>query len=308
VYVYYSLMPKADTNEPIIDAHHHLWRAAKVPWVSGPMQPRIFGDYGAIRRDYPVEEYMADATPHGVVKSVYVQVNVAPGDEVEEVEWVQSVGDQHGFPHGIVGYADLRAPDVAATLDLERAQTRLRGIRQQLHWHENPQYRFASTPDVVNEPAFRGGMKVLASRGLVFELQVFASQMRDAARLAQGFPDVTFVLLHAGMLDDRSSEGWERWRSGMRLLAMTPNVHVKLSGLGTFTRACSVELWKPVIEETLRMFGPGRCIFGSNFPIEKLWTTYGELVSVTKTCLAGLTAEERRAVLHDNAAKVYRLS
>jgi predicted TIM-barrel fold metal-dependent hydrolase len=301
-------MQKADTNESIIDAHHHLWRAARVPWLAGPAEPRIFGEYGAIRRDYAVEEYMADATPHGVVKSVYVQVNVAPGDEVEEVEWAQSVGDTHGFPHGIVGYANLLAPDVAATLDRERAHPRLRGIRQQLHWHENPQYRFAPTPDVVNEPAFRGGMKALASRGLVFELQVFASQMRDAARLAQGFPDVTFVLLHAGMLEDRSPEGWERWRSGMRLLAMTPNVHVKLSGLGTFTRACSVELSKPVIEETLRMFGPARCIFGSNFPIEKLWTSYGEIVSVTKACLAGLTAEERRGVLHDNAEKVYQLS
>jgi predicted TIM-barrel fold metal-dependent hydrolase len=300
-------MPDADADEPIIDAHHHLWRAARVPWLAGPMQPRIFGEYAAIRRDYPVEEYMADATPHGVVKSVHVQVNVAPGDEVEEVEWVQSVGDRHGFPQAIIGYADLRAPDVAATLDRELANSRLRGIRQQLHWHENPQYRFAATPDIVNEPSFRGGMKALASRELVFELQVFAYQMRDAARLAQAFPGVTFVLLHAGMLEDRSSEGWERWRSGMRLLAMTRNVHVKLSGLGTFVRACSVELWKPVIDETLRMFGPERCIFGSNFPIEKLWTTYAEIVSVTKACLAGLTPAQRRAVLHDNAEKVYRL-
>lgn len=271
------------------------------------MQPRIFGEYGPIRRDYLPEEYMADARPHGIVKSVYVQVNVAPGDEVEEVAWVQSAGDAHGFPHAIVGYADLSAPDLAATLDREAAHANLRGVRQQLHWHENPLYRFAPRPDMMNDTAFRAGMKAVASRGLLFELQVFASQMADAARLAQDFPEVTFVLLHAGMAEDRRPEGWKRWQEGMRLLAAKPNVHVKLSGLGTFVRACSVELWKPVIEETLAFFGPARCMFGSNFPIEKLWTSYGEIVSVTKTCLAGLSQQDRRAVFHDNAQRVYRL-
>ena len=115
------------------------------------------------------------------------------------------------------------------------------------------------------------------------------------------------IILHAGMPADRGTDEWKRWQEGMRLLAASQNVYVKLSGLGTFTRACSVELWKPVIEETIAFFGPARCLFGSNFPIEKLWTSYGELVSVTKTCLAGLSRQDRRAVLHDNAARVYRL-
>jgi predicted TIM-barrel fold metal-dependent hydrolase len=94
----------------------------------------------------------------------------------------------------------------------------------------------------------------------------------------------------------------------MRLLAAEPNVNVKLSGLGTFVRACSVELWKPVVEETLEIFGAKRCVFGSNFPIEKLWTSYARLVDVMKECLGGLSGTERRAVLHDNALRVYRLT
>lgn len=294
-------------TQPIIDAHHHIWRAARTPWLSGPMQPRIFGEYSAIRRDYTIDEYLEDATASGVTRSVYVQVNVAPGDEVEEVAWVQSVGEEHGFPHGIVAYADLCSPHVTDTLDRERAHSRLRGIRQQLHWHENPLYRFAARADLANDKAFRNGIKALAARGLLFELQVFTSQMADAARLASDFPEVTFVLLHAGMPEDRSVEGEKRWRTAMRLLAANANVCVKLSGLGTFTRTCSVELWKPVVEETLELFGPDRCLFGSNFPIEKLWTSYAALVSVMKTCLAGLSEDERRAVLHDNAQRIYRL-
>lgn len=271
------------------------------------MQPRIFGDYAAIRRDYLVDEYMADARPHGVVKSVYVQVNVAPSDEVEEVAWVQSVGDAHGFPHAIIGYADLSAPDIADTLDRERTHPNLRGVRQQLHWHDNPLYRYAPRADVMNDAAFRNGMKAVAERGLVFELQVFSSQMREAARLAQDFPEVTFILLHAGMAEDRSPAGWERWQNGMRLLAACPNVCVKLSGLGTFTRSCSIDAWQPIIEHTLGFFGPARCVFGSNFPIEKLWTSYGQIVSVTRACLKGLSPAEQRAVFHDNAQRLYHL-
>src|SRR5947209_111336 len=118
----------------VIDAHHHIWRVAEVPWLAGPPVPRIFGDYTALRQDYPVEQFIRDVAPCGVVKSVYIQINVAAGREVEEVEWVQSAADARGFPHGIVGYADLAAPDVAQTLDREMASANLRGIRQQLHW------------------------------------------------------------------------------------------------------------------------------------------------------------------------------
>ncbi len=290
----------------ILDSHHHIWRLANLPWLAGPPVPRIFGDYAALRRDYPVDEFMATVRPAGVVKSVYVQVNVAPGREVDEVAWVQSVADRHGFPHGIVGYADLAAADVAAVLDRERTHKNLRGIRQQLHWHETPLYRFAPRPDLMNDPAWRRGLREVEARGLLFELQVFASQMADAARLAREHPDLQLVLLHAGMLEDRSPAGWTAWRTGMRALAGCPNVAVKLSGLGTFEHRCSVELWRPVVSETVAMFGPERCLFGSNFPIESLWTTYDRLVAVMRQCLDDLPPAAQRAVFYDNAARFYR--
>ncbi len=294
-------------NQPIIDAHHHIWSLARVPWLNGPQLPRIFGDYGALRRDYAIEEFINEIKPQGVEKSVYIQINVAPGDEIGEVQWVQSVADAHDFPHGIVGYADLAAPDVGALLDRQMACVNLRGIRQQLHWHEKPLYRFAARPDLMNDSAWRAGLRQLEQRGLLFELQVFSGQMADAAKLARDFPGVTFVLLHAGMLEDRSADGWAAWRRGMRALAARPNVVVKLSGLGTFEHRCSVDLWQPVVMETVSLFGAERCLFGSNFPIEKLWTTYDCLVSVMRECLCGLPPAAQRAIFFDNAQRIYRL-
>lgn len=291
----------------IIDAHHHIWLRRDIPWLQGPQVARIFGEYGALQRDYSVEDFLADVAGTQVSKSVYVQANWAPGRAEDEVAWVQSVADRHGFPHGIVGYADLSAPDVGDLLDRMGRHANFRGVRQQMHWHEKTLYRFAARPDLMNDPQWRRGMRQVQQRGLVFELQVFASQMADSVRLARDFPGVPFVLLHAGMMEDRSKAGIAAWRSGLAALAACPNVVTKLSGLGTFERACSPELWRTPVGTALDLFGPSRCLYGSNFPIEKLWTSYDKLMATMDRLLAGLAPVERRAVLHDNAARLYRI-
>src|SRR5688572_12810668 len=133
---------------PIVDAHHHIWRQDDLPWLKGPMVPRIFGPYEAIRRDYPIDEFLADIAGSGVEKSVYVQTNWAKTGAVEEVAWVQGIADAHGFPNAIVGYADLLDENVGETLAAQAKHPLMRGVRMQLHWHENAMYRFAPRPDV----------------------------------------------------------------------------------------------------------------------------------------------------------------
>jgi len=291
----------------IIDAHHHIWRKNDLPWLRDEPQPRIFGEYASIRRDYPIEEYLADIQAQSVEKSVYVQTNWTPSDGVKEVAWVQSVADRSTHLNAIVGYADLGSPEVEETLARQWQFTRFRGIRQQLHWHTNSQYRFASRPDLMNDSGWRRGFSLLEKFGLIFELQIFAHQMSDGAALAAAFPGIKIVLEHAGMLEDRSREGWERWREGMRQLAKERNVYVKLSGLGTFERTCSKELMRPVILETVEMFGPNRCMFGSNFPIEKIWTSYAELLAAYQSVLADFSWQERNEIMGNTAATVYSL-
>jgi predicted TIM-barrel fold metal-dependent hydrolase len=302
-------MPDAVSQpaEPIVDAHHHIWRFNRTPWLQGPPVPRIFGEYSALRRDYLMTDFLSDCTAAGVVQSVYVQVNVAPGDEIEEVQWVSSVASQHGLPNAITAFADLASLQVASTLDAQLAVPGVRAIRQQLHWHVNAQYRFASRADLFDDPIWRRGLAEVARRNLAFELQVFPAQMRGAIELVRSFPELQFVLIHAGMLEDRSPAGWQQWREVMVDLARLPNVVVKLSGLGTFLRACHEQGWRDVIVQTVECFGPQRCMFGSNFPIERLWTSYGELVRVFKRCIDGYSAAERTALLSGTARRVYAL-
>ena len=292
-----------------MDAHHHIWRQADLAWLQGPPQPRIFGEYAAIRRDYPIEEYMAEARAAGVARSVYVQTNWPAGREEEEVAWVQSVADRHGFPHAIVGYADLAAPAVGATLD--RMMKHAARCAASASSSTGTRSRSTGSPrGPISWTIRRGapGSRRWRGAGCSSSSRCSPARWRRAARLVRDFPQATFVLMHAGMLEDRSPEGWTRWRAGMRALAAAPNVHVKLSGLGTFARACSVELWSPVIRETVELFGPGRCMFGSNFPIEKLWTTYDEVVRVTTACLAGLSAGSSARCSTTPPDRVYRLA
>jgi len=291
----------------IIDAHHHIWRRRDLPWLDGPMQPRIFGPYEPIRRDYLIDEYLADLADTGVAKSVYVQCNWPKDRFEDEVAYVQQVADETGFPHAIVSYADFLVGDVRPQLDRLTKYPGMRGLRMQLQWHKNPQYQFASAPDLARDPTLQKNVARLADYGWSFDLQVFAGQMPGAAELADSAPKVTFILQHAGMIEDLSPAGWDEWRKAMRLLASRPNVVSKLSALGTFIHKNDPAHIAAVVRETIEIFGPERCLFGSNFPVEKLWTQYADLIGAYRQAIEPLGEAVARAAFHDTAARVYRI-
>lgn len=291
----------------IVDAHHHIWRQTDLPWLVGPIKPRIFGPYEPIRRDYSISEYLEDIADCGVTQSVYVQTNWAKDQFETEAAWVQRTYDQAGWPHAIVAYADFGAPDVRPQLDRLARYPLVRGVRMQLHWHENPMFSFAARADFCEDAGFRRNIARLADYGWSFDLQVFSDQMAGAATLAATCPAVTFVLQHAGMLHDASSEGLTHWREGMSRLAEQPNVVSKLSGLGTFIRRNDTRHIANVVRETVAMFGASRCLFGSNFPIEKLWTSCRALVDAYRAVISDLTPGEQSDILASTARRVYRL-
>lgn len=292
----------------MIDAHHHIWRQQDLPWLSGPEQPRIFGPYRPIMRDYLIDEFLEDIAGSGIEKSIYVQANWATDRFEDEVSWVQSVADDNGWPHAIVGYADFMVDDVRPQLDRLKPYPLMRGIRQQFHWHENPLYRFAARPDLPLDATVQRNISSLSDYGWSFELQVFSGQMNEAAALVTACPDVTFILQHAGMLEDNSSVARARWEEGMKRLADCHNVVSKLSAFGTFIHRNDPDFIADMITATVGMFGADRCLYGSNFPIEKLWTSYFDLFNAFKAATTSLSAAARLSIFNDTAVRVYRLN
>ncbi|MEM7693875.1 MAG: amidohydrolase family protein [Pseudomonadota bacterium] len=287
----------------IIDAHHHIWRRADLPWLLGPTQPRIFGNYDAIKRDYPIEEFLADAAPCGVTHSVYVQANWAANWFLDEARFVAQAAERTGAPHATVAFCNMFQDDARRDLDALSRIPLVRGVRHQMHHHHNPLYRFAPTADAVARPAVARNVAALADYGFVFELQVFAPQIEAALTLVEACPGTTFVLQHALMLEDLSDEGRAAWRTALGRLAAHENVVCKLSGLGTFLRANDAAHIAFVAEAALGAFGAERCLFGSNFPIEKLWTDYGALFGAIEAAVG----EARHAVFCETAARVYAI-
>lgn len=292
----------------IIDSHHHIWLKKDVPWLADEPRPRIFGPYEAIRRDYSVEEFQKDHGDLPVVKSVYVQCNWDPARAMDEAAWVQQVADEHGFPHGIVAFADLTGEDVEAKIESLSAFRNLCGIRHQIHWHANADWAYVPEPEIFNSPKWRAGLRHVASRGLPFDLQIFPSQMKAACALLDAFSTLPFILNHAGMPEDRSAPAWAMWCEGLREMSKRDNVFVKFSGLNTFEHRCSADLMRPIVQEVLKHFPAKRCMFGSNFPIEKLWTTYGDYVAALLDAVGSESQDDIDQIFFGTAAAVYKLN
>lgn len=293
-------------NQPIIDSHFHIWRQEDLPWLLGPMVPRIFGPYEPIRRDYPIEEFLEDQSRSGIEKAVYVQTNWAREDFEKEVAWVQETADRTGWPHAIVGYADMSVEDVRPQLDRLKQYPLLRGVRMQLHWHENPDYRFAPSAEQVLDPNVRKNVARLKEYGLSFDLQLFPAQMRDGAELVGENPDTQFILTHTGMLTSSDQETVDAWDAGLRELAKQPNLNAKLSGLGTFVHRNDPELIDLVVSRAVAILGSDRLMFGSNFPIEKLWTDHLTMVNAYRAAIGKFNARQQTDMFHGTATRIYR--
>lgn len=230
-----------------------------------------------------------------MVKTVYVETEWDPRDPVGEMRYVARLRAETGFPTVAVAQAWLDREDLRATLDALSGFDFVRGIRHK------------PRPGQMSDTRWRAGFAELARRGLRFDLQAPWSQLAEAARLASDFPDARVILNHAGLPADRSAEGLAGWKKAMRALAACPNAAVKISGLGVPGRAWTAELNRGVVLSAIEAFGVERTMFGSNFPVDGLCTTFGGLIDGLREILRDLPQREQRAFFHDNAVRLYAM-
>lgn len=293
---------------PLIDPHHHLWDITNnyYPWLSEGPKPSAFGDYADLIHDYLLDDFLEDAKNQNLVKSVHLDVGYDPADPVGETRWLQAIADKRGFPHGIVGYADFSAPDVADLLDAHMESPNFRGIRQSMNYHPDSAKTYLSRPEVSRTPEWRRGFKELVKRDLSFDLQLYYPQMAEFHELAREFPDTQIILNHTGMQVD-GPEHFDAWRDGMKVLASAENVACKISGLGMGDFDWTPASIRPYVETAIEVFGVDRCMFASNFPVDKLFSSYDAIFDGFKEITAEMSDNERRKLFHDNAERFYRL-
>lgn len=262
----------------MIDAHHHLWdlSAVQYPWLMEKGAKRFFGDPTPIQRDYLIDEFRTEAAAMGVSGSVHIQVGAA--DPMGEAMWVQSVADTNpDWPMAQVVFCDLTSDDFDRQLDAYVALSTVRGVRQ-IVGRAPEEDAVTGTNALLGNPLFVSGLKEAGRRGLSFDLQLIPELMQDCARVLEQTPETKIALCHAGSPHDRSADGLRYWAQELKHLSALPHVTCKLSGLGMFEHDWTTDSIKPIVETCLEQFGPKRVMFGSNFPVDKLYSDYATLV------------------------------
>ncbi|WP_248963849.1 amidohydrolase family protein [Sphaerisporangium perillae] len=280
-----------------IDAHHHIWDLSRRPqtWLHPP-------EMAPIRQDFTLADHASEAARAGIGRSVLVQVL---GDAQETREFL-ALAEKSDTVAAVVGWADLTRPDLAdelAALAASPGGQLLRGIRHLVQGEPDP--RWLARDEV------REGLGRVAAAGLTYDLLVAPHQLPAAIETVRVVPELGFVLDHLAK-PSIASEKLEPWAGLIRELAAEPNVTAKLSGL--ITEAAwddwDAEALRPYVDFALDAFGPGRLMFGSDWPVCLLagslpaWTETAEALLTD----AGLSSDERDAVFHGTATRVYRLT
>jgi L-fuconolactonase len=318
-----------DVLEPelrIVDAHHHFY--ARPTWT------------------YLADDYLADAsTGHNVVASVYMQAQTryrVDGPEVlkpvGETEFVSAISRQHtsSIPEvakALVGHADLRlGADVREVLEahVQAGQGRFRGVRHLSTWDADSSLTnplSAAPRGLLADKAYLQGVSQLATLGLSYDAWLFFHQLPELFELAKTVPDTPVVINHCGGIvrigayERLRSQVFETWLQGMRQLSKLPNVYVKLGGLGMringfeFEKGATpptslqlVDAWRPWMEPCIELFGADRCMFESNFPVDKGSYSYATCWNAFKRLTSSAGADERLALFEGTASRVYRLA
>lgn len=318
---------------PICDPHHHLWDH----WVSKSVEPRYLLD--DILKDVN--------TGHNIVSTLFIECgtmfNAAADEEmapIGETEFVNGIAAMSAsglygdcrIAAGIIGTVFLTRGDSAgAVLDAHLAAGggRFRGIRQAATWHASPDianHRTEPAPGLYANPTFREGFAHLGRRNLTFEAWCYHPQIPELTELARAFPDTTIILNHfggpigIGEYEGHRDEVFEAWSHSISELASCPNVMAKLGGLGMPVTGFGfhtqpkpptseefLNVTRPYFEHTIEAFGPARCMFESNFPVDKVSISYPVLWNAFKRLAAQYSPSEKADLFHDTATRTYRL-
>jgi predicted TIM-barrel fold metal-dependent hydrolase len=286
---------------PFVDTHVHFWDLNHPDLYYSWLQPDaihpVLRNIDEIKFPlYGPEQFLAEVANANVEKVVHVQAALGISDPVNETIWLQEGADRTGIPHGIVAYVDLKRPDAEREIVRhQEASPLVRGIRD------------FSEGDYLVDSAFQRGFGLLARHGLVCDLDCVWENMWKARDLAKMYADTVIVLDHAGFPRERTPEYFANWRRGMSALAEAENVHCKISGLGMCDNSWTVDSIRPWFEHCLEAFGVERCVLGTNWPVDKMFSPYDTVVDAYAQIVAPLSRDEQIALFSANAERVFRL-
>lgn len=286
----------------IIDTHIHFWDLStfKYPWLDGE-------EFASLRSNFAPRDVLVSSPD--VIATVHIQAEMDHrADPVAETAWLADIRQEktggRSAPTVCVGYADISAADLPHTLDRHQEYEFFRGIRQEA-WYD-PTLGRADVPkiDLLSQPQWVEGLREIARRGLTFDLLVFAHQLRQAAEVFSRVPELCVVIDHLGLPGSASdTEAWKHDLEHFR--SCVPNAFIKISGLAGVGSSLTSPAVRSAVLTAVDIFGPGRSMVGSNFPVDRERGNYEAIWHRLEQCTEDLTEMENEALYVGTAAKFY---
>ena len=300
---------KAD-DFPIVDPHQHFWDLSRnyYPWLCDPKPVHFrYGDYSSLKRNYLPPDYLRDAGALNIVKTVHEDALWDPSDPAGETRWLETVAAKYGYPHASIGSALFARDDIEEVLAGHARSKLTRGVRNFPASAAKPGDAKRGALGSMDDPKWRRGYALLEKHRFLFDVQVPWWHLDALAELARDFPKTQIVIVHTALPHDRSDEALAGWRAALELAATQPNVAIKISGLGRPGLPWTLTANGPIIRDTIDIFGPERCMFASNFPVDGLAGSFQVIYGGFRAAVSNRPIEERRMLFHDNAVRIYRL-
>ena len=283
-----------------VDTHVHFWdrslsELGGYDWLDpgGGLHP-VLGSWEAVKTpSYLPDDLLAESRFSNLVGVVHVQAALGIADPVEETRWLQRLADAGGVPSAAIAAVDLAAPDLRETIRRHTEYPIFRGVRDLRY------------DDYLENERWQGGFASLDAMVVCDDPDV--DQMPAAARLAARHPEITYCVDHAGFPRRRDADYFAAWRTGMRTLAAVPSTVVKISGLGMVDHRWTVESLRPWVLECIDAWGTDRAFFGTNWPLDRLFSSYADIVAAYATLIEACTPAEQQKLFSGNAARVFAL-
>ena len=285
---------------PFVDTHFHLYDM-KHPklhygWLERDAVHGFLPDTDPLKAQrYRIKDYLAEIRFSNVAKAIHVQAAVNTRDPVAETEWLQVFADETGYPHGVVAECHLARPDAARVLDRHLRYANVRGVRD-----------FGEGRYLVNA-AWRRGFAELEPRNLVSCIDTRVELAGDVLDLARAFPATTICVDHCAIPMKRDEASFRQWRAAANEMAKAPNVVMKVSGLGMCDPRWTVQSIRPYVLGSIEAFGVDRVIFGTNWPVDRMFSSYPDVINAYSEVIAPFAREERIKLFSGNAERIFRI-
>lgn len=290
-------------DQKIIDAHIHLWNLQinSYDWISRSLNKNL-------KKNYLLNDFIKDYNLLNVIKCVHIEGGINAHLSINETKWLQSLADNNslGFPNAIIGFLDLTKLNIQDEIDQHSQYANFRGVRQILKFNSKLQL---NDENLLSNNKWIENLHFLEKKNLSFDLLINYYQFGECVKIIRKYPNLQFIINHALWPIDITEDSIFLWQKSIKTLSQFENVAIKLSGFGEREVNWKLETIRPFINYSIEKFQIHRCMFGSNFPVDKVASLnkYFDYWNAYFQATLDFSIEEKNSIFYQNAEKFYKI-